>query len=150
MHSCNRLYEIPQFLFIFSSLLVFLNFRSFSSFPSTGWVPGVGDLYYTHNCPGYQLITTPLITPDHVTKELCAWLITHYTFHAHCCMIYQRTITQDADVFWEDENFIKFPSKIVRFLSFFMKSKTSTPFFLFRYFEVFKIDFNICENQKNE
>ena len=31
-----------------------------------------------------------------------------------------------------------------------MKSNTSTPFFLFPYFEVFKIDFNICENQKNE
>ena len=57
----------------------------------------------------------------HVTKELCAWLITRYTFLAHCCVIYQRTITQDADLFWEDENVIKFPSKI---------------------------DFNICENQK--
>ena len=38
---------------------------------------------------------------------------------------------QDADVLWEDQNFIN-------------------PIFLFRYFEVFKIDFNICENQKNE
>ena len=69
----------------------------------------------------------------HVTKELCAWLITRYTFRAHWCVIYQRTITQDADVFWEDKNFIKFPSKIVRFWHFFMKSNTSTPFFLFRY-----------------
>ena len=63
---------------------------------------------------------------------------------------YQPTITQDADVFWEDKNFIKFPSKIVPFLSFFMKSNTSNPIFLFRYFEVFKIVLNICENQKNE
>ena len=54
----------------------------------------------------------------HITKELCSWLITRYTFHAHCCVIYQRTITQDAVVFWEDENFIKFPSKMVRFCHF--------------------------------
>ena len=52
-----------------------------------------------------------------------------YTFHAHCCVIYHRT--QDADAFWEGENFIKFPSKIDRFCHFFMKSKTSTPFFYF-------------------
>ena len=84
----------------------------------------------------------------HVTKELCAWLITCYTFHAHCCVIYQRTITQDADVFWVDQNFIKFPSKIVCFCHFLWKYVN--PIFLFRYFVVFKIDFNICENQKNE
>ena len=54
----------------------------------------------------------------HVTKGLCAWLITRYTFHAHCCVVYQRAITQDADIFWEDQNFIKFPSKIVRFCHF--------------------------------
>ena len=35
----------------------------------------------------------------HVTKELCAWLITRYTFHAHCCVVYQHAIAQDADVF---------------------------------------------------
>ena len=57
----------------------------------------------------------------HVTKELCAWLITRYTFHAHCCVVYQRAIAQDADVFWEDQNFIKFPSKIVRFCHFLWK-----------------------------
>ena len=57
----------------------------------------------------------------HVTKELCAWSITPYTFHAHCCVIYQRTITQDTDVFREDENFIKFPSKIVCFCHFLWK-----------------------------
>ena len=57
----------------------------------------------------------------HVTKELCAWLIMRYTFYAHCCVIYQRTIMQDADVFWEDQNFIKFPSKIVRFCHFYEK-----------------------------
>ena len=54
----------------------------------------------------------------HVTKELCAWLITRYTFHAHCSVIYQRTITQDAHIFWEDQHFIKFPSKIVNFCNF--------------------------------
>ena len=85
----------------------------------------------------------------HVTKELCTWSITRYTFHAHCCVIYQRTITQDADVFWEDENFIKFPSQIVRFCHFIWKV-ICQPHFLFHYFEVFKVDFNIFENQKNE
>ena len=54
----------------------------------------------------------------------------------------QRTITQDADIFWEDQNFIKFPSKIVRFCHFYEKWYFN-PIFLFRYFEVFKIDFNI-------
>ena len=85
----------------------------------------------------------------HVTKELCAWLITGYTFHAHCCVIYQRAITQDAEVFWEDQNFIKFPSKIVRCCHFYEKWYVN-PIFLFHYFVVFKIDFNIFENQKNE
>ena len=76
-------------------------------------------------------------------------LITRYAFHAHCCVIYQRTITQEADVFWEDQHFIKFPSKIVRFCHFLWKV-IRQPHFLFRYVEVFKIDSNICENQKNE
>ena len=64
------------------------------------------------------------------SKELCAWLITRYTFHAHCCVIYQRTITQDADVFWETKIWSNFPLNCP-FLSFFMKSDTSTPFFYF-------------------
>ena len=85
----------------------------------------------------------------HVTKELSAWLITRYTFHAHCCVIYQRTITQDIDVFWEDQISSNFPLKLSIFVIFYEK-KYVNPIFLFRYFVVFKIDFNICENQKNE
>ena len=69
----------------------------------------------------------------HVTKELCASLITRYAFHAHCCVIYQRTITQDADVFWEDQNFIKFPSKIVRFCHFVWKVIRQPHFFISLY-----------------
>ena len=67
----------------------------------------------------------------HVTKELCAWLITRYTFHAHCCVVYQRAVVQDADVFWEDENFIKFPSKIDRFCHFLWKVVRQPHFFYF-------------------
>ena len=66
----------------------------------------------------------------HVTKELCAWLIMRYIFHAHCCVIYQHTITQDADVFWEDQNFIKFPSKIVRLCHFLWKVIRHPHFFI--------------------
>ena len=66
----------------------------------------------------------------HTTKELCAWLITCYTFHAHCCMIYQCTITQDADAFWEDQNFIKFPSKTVSFCHFLWKVIRQPHFFI--------------------
>ena len=34
------------------------------------------------------------------------------------------------------------------FLSFFMKSNTATPFFLFRYFEVFKLDVSNWKSEK--
>ena len=42
-----------------------------------------------------------------------------------------------------------FPLKLSVFVIFYEKLYVN-PIFLFRYFEVFKIDFNICENQKNE
>ena len=42
-----------------------------------------------------------------------------------------------------------FPLKLSVFVIFLWKV-IRQPHFLFRYFEVFKIDFNICENQKNE
>ena len=62
----------------------------------------------------------------HVTKELCAWLITRYTFRAHCWVIYQRTIMQDANVFWKTKISSNFAPKLSVFV-FFMKSNMSTP-----------------------
>ena len=72
---------------------------------------------------------------------------THYTFHAHCCMTYHYAIMQDANISWEDENFTKFPSKIICFCLSFMKRPQPQ---LFYHFEVFKTKFNICENQKKK
>ena len=94
------------------------------------WLFSLGDFFCViHECTIFSVRFTQIYY--HVNKELCPWLITRYTFHAHCCVIYQRTITQDADVFWEDQNLIKFPSKIVRFCHFLWKVIRQPHFFYF-------------------
>ena len=65
----------------------------------------LSDIFLRYLCAQFSVcVLRKFIIITSLSKELCAWLITRYTFHAHCCVIYQRTITQDADVFWEDQN----------------------------------------------
>ena len=93
------------------------------------------DIFLLYSCAQFSVCILTQVY-YHVTKELCVWLITRYTFHAHCCVIYQRTITQDADVIWEDQNFIKFPSKIVRFCHFLWKVICRPHFFIWLFWSI--------------
>ena len=64
-------------------------------------------------------------------------LIIPRTFHAHnCCVTYPRTITRDAGMFVEDENFIEISSKSVPFRHF--SWKVNPICFLFQYIKVCK------------